>query len=382
MERIGLCWDLGAGYGHVRKLTALAERLVAAGHEVRVLSRNLRSFLAHWGGPRHPLLQAPHNDWFPEDAVPASHADILWNECGFHDALQLQSLIGAWRGLIETLGLTRLVAEASPLAIAASAGLGLPRIALGSSFLLPPGPPWPVFRDWEAVDRERLARREALIRERLAAARAAQRLPAVAQPLRADVDAIVGHPLFDHYPARGDAHWFELPVDGGGAPLPATFGERPFVFAYLSAGFAHATQVADALVQLGQPALLVIPGASAMTRGRLEIRGQPVAARAALAQASAVVCEGGNLLQQAVAAGLPVLALPTQAEQAIAARRLLAFGAGCALDAHSPASAIVNAMLALPAHAAAARECAARMAATPVGDFDALARLVLDQAPG
>ncbi len=352
-ERVGLVWDLGAGFGHVAKLGALADAFRAHGHEPVVIARNLRSFLAYWDGPRHALVAAPHNDWFVDDGPPGGHADVLWNDCGCHDPLQLEALARAWRELLSRLRIDRLVIEGSPVALLASAGTGIPRVALGNGFLAPPAATsWLAFQAGDAEVDRRLRERELRIADHVARlgvafAGAPIRLD---MALRPELTAIASYAQFDPYAPRDgkDATYFE-PALGEGEPLPALMQRERFVFVYLQSADPRTPAVIDALIARGEPALVVMIGAAAATHGRVRIRGRAVDARAALAQCRAVVCHGGNLAQQAAAAGLPTLCLPLQFEQWSTGRRIEHAAAGRTLhgDGAAGADAVHAALAAL-----------------------------------
>lgn len=390
-ERVGLVWDLGAGFGHVTKLTELADALAALGHEPIVVARNLRSFLAHWGDARHPLIAAPHNDWFVDESAAASPADILWNECGFHDALQLEALARAWRTSIERLRIDRLVVEGSPLAMFATAGLGVPRIAMGNGFLVPPpGPPWPAFGAsgrWpdfgggEVLER-RLHEREALLERH--SEKVLAKLGAAAGPLRdklaPDAHALVTYAAFDPYGARGEVRYF-APAAGAGDPLPRELDGASFVFVYLQRNDARVAALLEATAALGLRTLAVLIGSKDERRDLLTIRGRAVHIRAALAQASCVVCHGGNLGQLASAAGVPLLALPSQVEQWSNARVIESHGAGLTLLGEPDSQVLKGAVAQLvhdPTFTRSAKRFGSELSASGASSFDNVTQFVLD----
>lgn len=354
-QRIALIWDLGAGNAHAVKQQRLAEGLQARGHQVLLLARNLRVAHATAAKLELPLLQAPHNDWFPDRSAPASHADIWWNEVGLHDAAQTAALFTAWTRLLEVLGCTRIIAEGAPLAIAAARKLGLRTSAYGTGFMLPPGPPWPRFRDWEPVDAARLAAREAQMAEHLAA------VGSTPDQLRAECEALLTWPAFDHFPQRQGGSYFG-PLTAAATQSPQWLTLRPRIFAYLHGHYPQLGPVLAALGALAADTLVVINGAEGMEMpdgvrradGMLDLE-------TTLRECDVVVSHAGNLVVSAAAAGKPLLVLPLQAEQYITARRVCALGVGLSItvgiDALDHAGALGR-LLGDPAYAAAAREFA------------------------
>ena len=354
-ERIALIWDLGAGNAHAVKLERLAQALQARGHRPLLLARNLRAVHGTACALSLPLLQAPHNDWFPDRHAPASHADIWWNEVGLHDAVQTAALFAAWLHLLETLDCSRVIAEGAPLAIAAARKLGLPTAAYGTGFMLPPGPPWPRFRDWEAVDDARLAERETQMSEHLAA------VGTRPEHLRAEREALLTWPAFDHFPQRQGGDYFG-PLGASGAQRPRWLGRRPRVFAYLHGHYPQLAPVLEALGALGADTLLVISGkgCNAMPDGVRRADGM-LDLDETLRGCDLVVSHAGNLVISAAAAGKPLLVLPLQAEQFITARRVCALGIGLSITAgiDAPDYALaIERLLTDPAFATAARNFA------------------------
>lgn len=106
-----------------------------------------------------------------------------------------------------------------------------------------------------------------------------------------------------------------------------------------------------------------------------------IAQERVLPRAAAVVCHGGSgTLFGALAAGLPVVALPLFADQPVNARLLAAAGAGLVVPPPAEPAALaaaVGAVLGKPSYARAARAIAAAMAAAPSVDT-ALGHLGLD----
>ena len=113
----------------------------------------------------------------------------------------------------------------------------------------------------------------------------------------------------------------------------------------------------------------------------LRFEPNPVRMDQALAGADLVVCHGGQgTLAAAALAGKPVLVLPTQLEQAMAARRVQACGWGLAVEPAGPPPTLAPVLLRLlrePGFAQAAQVVAQRHAgATPAATAQRVADLV------
>src|SRR5690606_1738997 len=134
----------------------------------------------------------------------------------------------------------------------AARALDIPTLSIGSGFMQPPpGPPWPVFRDWEPVDRERLQRREAAIAAWCAAA--GTWLDGDVVRLDADRSVYFTHAAFDHYGAR--AGRYVGPMAGCGEAPVWPSGERR-VLVYLQPHYPYLDALHAALAARDDLAVL------------------------------------------------------------------------------------------------------------------------------
>ena len=166
MARIVMAWELGGGMGHVVPLSQIAQALVARGHDVHFVLRDLSGAAeALRGLARHPqvrLWQAPV--WLAQltgAPLPVSYAELLFR-AGYLDARRLSGLADAWRSLFDALQPQLLVADHAPTALLAARGRPMARALVGTGFFVPPATtPMPAFRDWDRPDAARLAQSEA-----------------------------------------------------------------------------------------------------------------------------------------------------------------------------------------------------------------------------
>lgn len=160
MARILMCWELGAGYGHLAPLLSLSRPLQAQGHTLMFAVRDLASAEAVLGASGIPFFQAPAN-FSPRRGTLHSYPQILLHTA-FHDLDELKSRVQAWRALYMLLEPDILVCDHSPTALLAARGLPIHSVATGNGFVMPPdASPLPELRHWEAVDPQELARDEA-----------------------------------------------------------------------------------------------------------------------------------------------------------------------------------------------------------------------------
>lgn len=378
MAHIHLCWELGGGLGHAGRLKMLAQALLARGHRVTISLRDLMHTHALLADLDVPKLQAPV--WLHETVglpAPASLAEILFR-CGYLEPSALRGVTAGWRDLFTLLQPDLVVADFAPTALLAARSLGLRSASVGNGFNSPPpGAPLPALRT-AGVAMERLAASEARMLASANAVLAEYGAPAYghgAEIFLGELPLLCTWPELDHW-QRGQAHrqgqrhgqWLgpNFVADGGIAPhWPAGEGAR--VYAYLKASHGAHAAVLQALVDEGCRVLAYVPEVAAgaqppVNSERIVYAEAPLALQPTLAAADLCVCHAGEgTLAQSLLAGVPLLMLPSHAEQFLSARSVALSGAG--YNAASPSTdwrAVVRRLLYDPAYRHAARTFAAR----------------------
>jgi UDP:flavonoid glycosyltransferase YjiC (YdhE family) len=343
MANIVFCWELGAALGHAGRLNALAQPLVARGHAVSFVLRDLvhtRRLLAGASRPGIPVYQAPL--WLHRvEGLPsgeASLADILL-ACGWLDADAMAGLADGWRNLLRVLQADVVVGDYAPAALLAARSLGIPCSAVGAGFQIPPAGPLPPLRDWEPVPQARMAATEARV---LATANAvlarhgAAPYARAADLLRGDAPLLCTWPELDPWGrAEADERWFGPTIPGAAAGTPAwPDGAGPRVFAYLGGPHPEHGAMLAALARAGCRTLCYLPEVAAgaappYAHPLVAWAAGPVALGDALPASAFVICHAGeSTVSQALAAGVPLLLLPRTAEAFLTARRVRRLGAG------------------------------------------------------
>jgi UDP:flavonoid glycosyltransferase YjiC (YdhE family) len=339
VSRILFTWELGGGYGHLAHILPLADALQSRGHDCSLLLRDLSRAGNLVDAGRYRLLQAPV--WLPAAVgmpPPESYAEILLR-FGYLDPCWLRGLVMAWRGLYALLKPDLLVFNHSPTAMLAAGGFGVPTVTLETGFSGPPCTrPLPAMRWWAPAAPARLQDSEARAVRAINAVRAelgGQSCAGVADLLKADEQILCTFPELDHYPGRPAGAGYVGPVfsldSGIEPPWPAAAGPR--VFAYVNAGFPDLEALLKALAGLRGAALAHVPGiapaVAARHRGRhLAIMAERVSMRAVCSTCDAAVCHAPGTAVAVLLGGRPLLLLPTQLEQYMAARRIAELGAG------------------------------------------------------
>ncbi|HET9484556.1 MAG TPA: nucleotide disphospho-sugar-binding domain-containing protein, partial [Xanthomonadales bacterium] len=355
-------------------LTATAERLVELGHEPVFAVRAPALALKHWGDRRFALLAAPLPPGTTRVASDfVTYVDVLWNECGFHDAQRLTSCWAAWRGLIETVAPRLLLVDGAPVAIAACRGLPIVRVASGNAFPNPPAAPWPPFRTWGSVDARHVPAREAAALDHANAAAAFVGSPALAtldDVFEAEERVLTTLPELDLYGERDDVEYVGPAIAVGHAAPPRwPDGSGPRVFAYVKRDHPFRDRLLGALARLADARVaLYLDGERPTLPAHVAVHDTLVDVPAALAQCDAVVSAGGaNVAGAALLAGKPQLVTPIHAEQYNTGLALQRAGAGLAVTPpfdRPDYLAPLKRLLAEPAFRTAAERVAARHAGT------------------
>lgn len=341
MARILFTWELGEGSGHTTPYLDLIARLTTAGHEVGFALRSLhranvqlRGLGARWYQapymlPRHAQVVLPVN----------SYARVLHNN-GYDTADHLSGLVVAWRSLYQAVRPDLLVFDYSPTAMLAARDLGIPRVAVGTGFHLPPrSVPLPAFSG-EPGD----AGFEARLLETINRALDENGLTPLEQLTELfDVESTCLRtlPELDHYRHRPGAAYVGILRSPAGERPSWPDGTGPRVFAYLKA-FSSLPALLEALERRRWPTLIhgdnlppeVIARPSAPT---LRFVPRPLDMSCIGREAAIGVCNAGHgSTAELLLAGVPLLLLPLYAEQELMAMNVERLGAGLAAPRRHP----------------------------------------------
>jgi len=369
VSRILCAWELGAGAGHVEPLARVLAALVERGHDVTFASRSLGRASRALQGLSVRLVQAPLEPRLPSTRPPAANYAQLLERVGYDTGQGIADLAAGWCGLIELACPDLLLAEHAPSALLAARICGVPAVAAGTGFTLPPhGEPMPTLLPGTAVSAQALRRSESEVLARInrvLAGAGAQALPCLAALFDVRCRVLWTLPELDHYEGREGDRFLGPVIATPGTPIDWPDGPGARIFGYCHAGYPAFAEVAKALRALDVPAVLVAGGDGADTveeGARLRVSRRALDLHQAGREASLVVSHAGyGTAATCLLAGCPQLMVPRYVEQRMLAWRLRERGFG---EAAAPrAQSIVAAarrMLAEPRYARAARALAAR----------------------
>lgn len=321
-----LAWELGAGFGHARRLLTAARGLIAAGFRVRVCQRELWACAEDFLELGVPNFQAPHHrTQLPPGTTfrARGYADMM-AVTGYQSVEGLLPTVLGWDALIDAVRPDVVVADYAPMLALAAHGR-VPLVAIGDGFVLPPteGDRFPVLRAGTAMaDEAVLARNAGLV----LVTRRQTGLVSLPKLIGGQARVVCTYPESDVYAGQR-----ETPAAGpltvpGGPLAPAPGGA---VFFYLAADFPHTAKLLQALCDSRLPAEGFVRDAPESLRAALRANGirlhdRPPALGDALARAGLVVHHGGiGTIESCLAAGRPQLLLPRHFEQTLNAEVLV-----------------------------------------------------------
>lgn len=337
MARVLIAWELGEAFGHLARCLSLADGLRRRGHQVVLALKDLRLPGGPEAAPGLTVLAAPQSQHRSAERTPPVNYAALLSHSGFSDAYDIAARLRAWEGIFSLARPALLLADHAPTALLAAHRAGLPHVAVGNGFSVPPAmTPWPSIRSWESVSAEVLRSAEDRL-ERVT--HAAQKLlggvvPVHPRALFGAHDVLDTFAELDHYGARAGG-FYVGPIGSLREAMPIGWQGRKEhrILAYLRPAVPGFVTIVRVLARLDAEVLCVAPGlAPAMARRlatrNLRIALAPVDLRFMPEADLALSYGNAAFTTQALLAGVPLLMRPRYVEQALMAQRVEALGAG------------------------------------------------------
>ena len=276
MARILIAWEMGEAFGHLARCMQLARGLHTRGHAVSLVLKDVR--LPTTQGLVHGITVLPAPLTPPASMKryqPINYADVL-RMSGFMDAQDIHARLRAWQGILALIQPDALVADYAPTALLAAHIAGIPYLAIGNGFTIPPdASPWPSIRPWEEVAEAGLIRTET----QLDCANAeAQKMLGCSKTVRMRElfgvqDILDTFAELDHYGARENGTYI-----GGIGNVPQAMRvdwqsrNSSKVLAYLRPSVPGFMAMVQALTKLDAEVLCISPGIQPALARRLATR--------------------------------------------------------------------------------------------------------------
>ena len=367
MGRVLIAWELGGAYGHLMRCLRLAAELGQKGHAV-TLALKQAELPSGFGWPTGVEVQRTPLPARTYVRRPPVNFAALLSACGFECPEDLALRLRTWRRILDQSGADVVVADHAPTALLAARISGVPSLAVGSAFAVPPAlHPWPSIRPWERVSEGALRASERQLDEQVTKT---LRLIGYPEPLRMrevfEVEALFDtFAELDHYGLRRGGRYigcmWPAPVAHG---VPWQFNTDRRVLCYLRPEVPGFEQGLAALARSGAEAICVVPKIDASiarryATKRMRIASVPLDFSELLPEANLAVCYGSSAFStEALLAGVPLLMRPQHVEQWLFARRVVDLGCGCLVPANAGITEWIsglNALLEEPGYQTAAR---------------------------
>lgn len=342
MARIVIAWELGEAFGHLARCLRLSEALIAHGHVVTLVLKDIRMP----GGfvPRSEITVVPA-PLTPQASrvsrTPVNYAEMLGGS-GFSDFREVAARLNAWQGLFSLIKPDLLLADHAPTALLAAFLADVPHLSIGNGFPIPPDVyPWPSIRPWEDIPEVSLSAAEAVLDGVIAASIKAIGISKEVRTrnLFSSCDILDTFEELDHYGPRPGGLYVGPIVS---VPKAMRVGWQsqsgPKVLAYLRPGVPGFLEILKSLVSLDAEVICIAPGigsdlARRCATTRLRIALSPVELPPLLEVADLAVGYGNSgFSTQCLLAGVPLAMRPRHVEQLLFAKRVEAISAGQILD--------------------------------------------------
>lgn len=336
-----IAWELGGNYGHIARCLPIAKALRSRGHTVILAVRDLHTAAEMLAPEGFAYCQAPIAQCRVKTrSPPVSYAEILLGE-GYLEPNVLLGMTQAWTTLLELHGASVLLADHSPTALLAAHLMGVPHVAIGNGFAIPPDQsPLPSIRPWENVSAQRLQDADQRLQQSLDAlvARFATTRQIALQNLFRENCLLDTFPEFDNYGHREFGHYIG-PIFGFSNGVQATWQkpEARKILLYVRPETPGFGMLMAALADIDAEKLCIIPGLSLKEAHRFANRNtrislEPLALGALLKETDLMVCQAGSgTTNKALLAGVPLLGVPAHVEQHLTALCLERLGAGLSM---------------------------------------------------
>lgn len=354
MKRVLLAWEAGAGRGHVVTLARAARALQGIALCDAALGwMDHAAELQPWCDLVYPGSQLGLNlaGRLDRNAPPNATWSEYLLDCRFDEGERVRTNVAWWVETIRTRRIDLVVADYAPNALMAARICGIPALAIGTGYGIPPADldSFPVFLP-EYTEREAdEAALVATINQALAPL-GFQPIDFLPQVYARSGEIVRTLPLLDPYAAWRQPESYLPPVADYGGLAPGTGTE---LFCYFSTREFENPALVEALELSRLPIVAFLPNAPADVRQRLAAAGVTISDQplpvAEIGRRARLVMNSGQhgILSLALTAGLPQVCLPQHLEQLFHARQLVKAGAGALVwPRHAPVEDILGAIMA------------------------------------
>lgn len=356
MKTALLCWELGAGLGHLTPIRQISIELIKRGYKVWIAVRELHNIHHIFNDIDVSIIQAPvnHNNIKKSSENTLCYADLVHN-IGYKDKESLANHLLGWKSLFTIIKPEIMFFDHSPTAIIASQNTQAIKILMGTPFSRPNESSASInngiFSAYGRLNSQQLAKAEGIEKEILNNINYAcdknnlTQLSAIGS-LFSSIEFELFSCLkeFDHFPSRPKSSkrfYLSTPANSSKQKTewPTAMAGSKKIFAYLAA-HQNIIKILNGLIASQHSTVLYIRGTFQIKHtlpSHIEIIKQPASMLEILQECDLVISNGNlNTAQQTALAGIPQLASPIQLEQTILTDRLQQQGIAEFFDDRSP----------------------------------------------
>ncbi len=319
--RVMLANEFGAGRGHLVTLRQLACVLGQGfDFDAALCRRQFETLLTEVGVTTFdgPGLQYTATRRSGPDAVPTATWGEFLGDLGFDHEDRIEAVLDWWLYVLQSRTIALLIADYAPLGLLAARCLGIPTIATGTGYGLPP---WHMaaFPLHDPGQTQRLYDEADILGNlnRVLQRKGGPRLASFPEVYRADCTLVRTLPFLDPY--RHQRHDPYLPPVADIAPNSALLGDE--VFVYFSTSEVNDPEIVAAVAGLKLPRRGYLPAAPPGVAQMLAASGMIIEPAqvpvAEIARKSRMMLNSGQhgILSLGLYAGLPQVCLPQHNEQ-------------------------------------------------------------------
>ncbi len=142
MKKIAIIWEMGHAFGHIIRLHKLAKAFSDKGYDVTFILENpnlIPKYFPSEGSQAYTTLSSPRIEYQKLKASrrPGNYSEILLSTIFYHKEI-IESGVGKWREIIQSIKPDLIIYDASPTAMLASRDIDTRKVNLGDGFFSPP----------------------------------------------------------------------------------------------------------------------------------------------------------------------------------------------------------------------------------------------------
>lgn len=341
MRRILFCWELGEDYGHLGKILALTNAFTDRSIEFYIASKDLSSASKINWPANVKLIQAPI--WLRSNKLAlkaSSYAEILLYK-GYDSYRHLKILADAWSAIFDLVSPDVILFDYSPSALLAASNLSIPKIIISNPYLTPaPGTSTINLTPGSDFDESKAAEIHQWVINTINSVRHDYHSPpieAIGDLFIADATFLSGFSETDYFGA------YRSNVTYCGAALATSIGTQDprwkpgfskKSIAYLKHRDPRSSIILQILASMQARTLCFyseskLEDIKEFSDSSLIVSNIPFNLTDAYGEAGAIICHGGQgVVNEALNRGIPLILVPTQAEQYFISEKIKMMGMG------------------------------------------------------